>query len=156
MHQTEAKKNGTSEEMPFFVVPASVLIPSEASSCFPEQPQVFQCGCSGSCARMDLRCAATLVAESQVVPVAADTSLGSLQLHNRHADVFKFREYVRIDEERLHGEGAVPGTSVQKYLAVPPTCFLGLSRWEPGVFQLRWRSEEAEPPAADPLYLYLI
>ena len=77
-----------------------------------------------------------LMPGSEVVTVTARTPLWSLQFHHHRAEVFIFREYARVDEERLHREDAVPGTSVQKYLAVPSACYIGPSRWEPSVIPL--------------------
>ena len=96
------------------------------------------------------------MAGSQVVPVATGASFGSLHLDHRHADVFDLWEYVQVNEERLHGEGAVPGTSVEKYLAVPSAYFIGPSRRELGVFPLPRCLEQAESPGGNAFYLDLI
>ena len=97
-----------------------------------------------------------LMPGSEVVTVAARTSLRSLQFHHHHAEVFIFREYARVDEERLHREGAVPGTSVKNYLAVPSARFIGTSRREPGVCLLTRYPNEAEPSGGHPFDLGLI
>ena len=97
-----------------------------------------------------------LMPGSEVVTVTARTPLWSLQFHHHRAEVFIFREYARVDEERLHREGAVPCTSVKNYLAVPSARFIGTSRREPGVCLLTGYPNEAEPPGGHPFDLDLM
>ena len=112
-------------------------------------------GCSVSPAESPLPTGMESVAGSWVITVAANAPFGSFQLHHHHADVLVFCEHVRVNEERLHGEGAVSETSVQKYLAVSSPCLMGPSRRHPGVFLLTWCLEQAETPGGHPFYLDL-